>query len=273
MAGSGYGNSYRDREPVQYSVKMAEHLDSREILEAYRDPHVQPAEDVGRQGGRRDIWNRSWEKLALEGPARPTGAWAQQHQRGPALHRTVRREPHARHELRAGPLDEGIGRSPEGLPRDPASPPPRKGAGPLGRPEAARTRCLREGLGPSRDGRKKGISAPPILHVGNHRHHGRGLRPPDQEGAQSLPSRKRGVDGALTVPPRVRAVPPVRNTLASSMQSPPASAEATSVIISSPVFARPGALPRLRRCRTSSGRPRCRARVAGRISPALATRR
>ena len=71
MAGSGYGNSYRDREPVQYSVKMAEHLDSREILEAYRDPHVQPAEDVGRQGGRRDIWNRSWEKLALEGRPGP----------------------------------------------------------------------------------------------------------------------------------------------------------------------------------------------------------
>ena len=43
------------------------------------------------------------------------------------------------------------------------------------------------------------------------------------------------VDGALTVPPRVQAVPPVRNTSASSMQSPPASAEATSV----PVFARP----------------------------------
>ena len=35
----------------------------------------------------------------------------------------------------------------------------------------------------------------------------------------------------MTVPPRVQAVPPVRNTSASSMQSPPASAEATSVII------------------------------------------
>ena len=53
MAGSEYGNSYPGREPVQYSVKMAEHLDSREILEAYRDPYVQPAEDVGYQGGRR----------------------------------------------------------------------------------------------------------------------------------------------------------------------------------------------------------------------------
>ena len=39
------------------------------------------------------------------------------------------------------------------------------------------------------------------------------------------------MDGALTVPPRVQAVPPVRNASASSMQSPPASAEATSVII------------------------------------------
>ncbi len=37
------------------------------------------------------------------------------------------------------------------------------------------------------------------------------------------------MDGALTVPPRVQAVPPVRNTSASSMQSPPAMAEATRV--------------------------------------------
>ena len=77
----------------------------------------------------------------------------------------------------------------------------------------------------------------------------------------------------MTLPPRVRAVPPVRNISASSMQSPPASADATRVITLSPVFARPGALPRSRRCWTSSGRPRRRARVAGRISPALATRR
>ena len=50
------------------------------------------------------------------------------------------------------------------------------------------------------------------------------VAPPEaaQEGSQSLPSRKRGVDGTLTVPPRVQAVPPVRNTSASSMQSPPA---------------------------------------------------
>ena len=69
------------------------------------------------------------------------------------------------------------------------------------------------------------------------------------------------VEGAFTVPPRTPAVPPARNASASSMQSPPASAEATSVIILSPVLARPGA------------RPRCWASVAGRISPALATRR
>ncbi len=54
------------------------------------------------------------------------------------------------------------------------------------------------------------------------------------------------VDGAFTVPPRVEAVPPARNASASSMQSPPARAEATSVIILSPVLARPGELPRLR---------------------------
>ena len=54
------------------------------------------------------------------------------------------------------------------------------------------------------------------------------------------------VDGALTTQPRVWAVPPVRNTSASSMQSPPASADATRVSILSPGFARPGALPRSR---------------------------
>ena len=54
------------------------------------------------------------------------------------------------------------------------------------------------------------------------------------------------VDGALTMQPRVWAVSPVRNTSASSMQSPPASADATRVSILSPGFARPGALPRSR---------------------------
>ena len=81
------------------------------------------------------------------------------------------------------------------------------------------------------------------------------------------------VDGAFTTQPMTPAVRPVRNTSASSMQSPPASADATRVTILSPVFARPGALPRSRRCWTSWGRPRCWANVAGRISPALATRR
>ena len=53
------------------------------------------------------------------------------------------------------------------------------------------------------------------------------------------------VDGALTVPPRVQAVPPVRKASASSMQSPPARAEATRVISLSPVLARPGARPQI----------------------------
>ena len=81
------------------------------------------------------------------------------------------------------------------------------------------------------------------------------------------------VDGALTTQPSAPAVPPVRNTSASSMQSPPASAEATRVMILAPVLARPGASPRSRRRSTSSGRPKCKANVAGRISPALLTRR
>ena len=81
------------------------------------------------------------------------------------------------------------------------------------------------------------------------------------------------VDGALTALPRTQAVPPARNASASSMQSPPANAEATSVIILSPVLALPVAWPRSRCRSTSWGRPRCKARVDGRISPALAIRR
>ena len=84
---------------------------------------------------------------------------------------------------------------------------------------------------------------------------------------------KAGVEGALTTQPRARAVLPVRNASASSMQSPPASADATSVKILSPVLARPGASPRSRRSCTSWERPRCRAKVAGMSRPALATRR
>ena len=81
------------------------------------------------------------------------------------------------------------------------------------------------------------------------------------------------VDGALTTQPSTRAVPPARNASASSIQSPPASAEATRVSILSPVFARPGAFPRSTWLPTSSPKPRRWARVTGRISPALATRR
>ena len=81
------------------------------------------------------------------------------------------------------------------------------------------------------------------------------------------------VDGALTVQPMAPAVRPVRNTSASSMQSPPASADATSVSTLSPGWARPGASPRSRCRSTSCGRPRCRPSVARRIRPALLTRR
>ena len=53
------------------------------------------------------------------------------------------------------------------------------------------------------------------------------------------------VDGALTTQPSAPAVPPVRNASASSMQSPPASAVATSVSTLLPVLARPGARPQV----------------------------
>ena len=73
--------------------------------------------------------------------------------------------------------------------------------------------------------------------------------------------------------PSTEEVRPARSASASSMQSPPARAEATSVIILSPVLARPGARPRSKYRSTSWGKPRCWARMAGRISPALLTRR
>ena len=53
------------------------------------------------------------------------------------------------------------------------------------------------------------------------------------------------VEGALTMHPSTEEVRP-ESASASSMQSPPASAEATSVSILSPAFARPGAYPRSR---------------------------
>ena len=74
------------------------------------------------------------------------------------------------------------------------------------------------------------------------------VAPPEaaQEGAQSPPSRKRGVEGALTMHPSTEEIRPARSAETSSMQPPPASAEATSVSILSPAFARPGAYPRSR---------------------------
>ena len=77
----------------------------------------------------------------------------------------------------------------------------------------------------------------------------------------------------MTTLPRVQAVPPVRNTSASSMQSPPASADATSVIILSPVLARPGARPRSKCRSTSWGRPRCKAREGSARHSAVVVRR
>ena len=81
------------------------------------------------------------------------------------------------------------------------------------------------------------------------------------------------VDGAFTVQPNTAAVLPVGSPSASSMQSPPARADATRVITLSPTLARPGASPRSTWRSTSWGRPRSWARVAGRISPALLTKR
>ena len=72
----------------------------------------------------------------------------------------------------------------------------------------------------------------------------------------------------MTTQPSTSAVLPVRNTLASSMQSPPASAEATRVTSLSPGFARPGAPPRSTCLFTSSPSPRRMAsRLAGEQQP------
>ena len=81
------------------------------------------------------------------------------------------------------------------------------------------------------------------------------------------------VDGALTVQPSTLAVPPARNASASSMQSPPASAEATRVSSLSPAFAQPGASPRSRWASASSRRPSRPASVEGSSRPAWSTRR
>ena len=102
------------------------------------------------------------------------------------------------------------------------------------------------GSGPSRPGPGQQLTADPIQLAD--------VAPPEtaQEGPQSLPSRKRGVDGTLTTQPMAPAVPPVRSTSASSMQSPPArpcpresgGRMPPGSASWSPGFARPGASPR-----------------------------
>ena len=83
----------------------------------------------------------------------------------------------------------------------------------------------------------------------------------------------RSVDGANTSWPSTASVPPERSTSASSMESPPASAEWTSVIALWPTLARPAASPRST-CSSKSWRsPKCWANVAVSIKPALAIRR
>ena len=101
------------------------------------------------------------------------------------------------------------------------------------------------------------------------------MAPPEaaQEGAQSLPSRKRGVEGSLS-----------RET---EHAGGPAGAQRSGVVdaVAPQLARRPPASSACRRCRlcllqaqvqapvNQLGRPRRRARVAGRTSPALATRR
>ena len=77
------------------------------------------------------------------------------------------------------------------------------------------------------------------------------------------------VEGALTTQPRAQAVLPVRNASASSMQSPPASADATSVIILSPVLARPGARPRSRCKANQLGQAQVQGQRCGKDQPGI----
>jgi hypothetical protein len=81
------------------------------------------------------------------------------------------------------------------------------------------------------------------------------------------------VEGAKTRWPRTRPVDPARSLSQSSIQLPPASDEATSVIALSPALARPGASPRSTNSSTSWRSPSPTASVAGSSSPASATRR
>ena len=69
--------------------------------------------------------------------------------------------------------------------------------------------------------------------------------------------------------PSTRAVPPARSTSASSMQSPPARAEATRVIILSPVFAQPGAPPRSRCFLEELGQAKAQGEGGGKDQPGI----
>ena len=101
------------------------------------------------------------------------------------------------------------------------------------------------------------------------------VAPPEaaQEGPQGRWRLDRAADGASR-PASAQHVGVV-DAVAASQTLPPRKrgADATSVITLSPGLARPGASPRSRCRSTSCGRPRCRANVAGRIRPALLTRR
>ncbi len=81
------------------------------------------------------------------------------------------------------------------------------------------------------------------------------------------------VEGAATPWPNTAWVAPARSTSQSSMQSPPASTEWITVMALCPTLARPGASPRSTWASNSSRRPKRWAKVAGTISPALATSR
>ena len=77
------------------------------------------------------------------------------------------------------------------------------------------------------------------------------------------------VEGALAVKPSTRAVPPARSTSASSMQSPPARAEATRVIILSPVFARPGAAAEVEVLPEELGQAKAQGEGGGKDQPGI----
>ena len=80
------------------------------------------------------------------------------------------------------------------------------------------------------------------------------------------------VEGASTPWPSTASVSPDRSTSASSIQSPPASAECTKVMALWPTLAWPAASPRSTCSSKGSRNPRCWASVAGSINPAFATR-